>query len=155
MVLLDADDGQSVMGAVGDNLVFADGFDGGATTVTPTFFLENSFTNTTALRIDPTFDMEVLSAFLGADFPDFINALGIADASLTLEPLFEINLTTPGPAVNVFNQSWMSPFDSIQTASFVVNVPEPGALALFGIGLLALGASGALQRRRQALQLAA
>jgi hypothetical protein len=147
MVRLDASDGQSVTGAVGSNLVF-NTFAGGETTVTPTFFLQNNFRNITSLRIDPTFDLELLAAHLGLDLPDVVNALGVGDINLNFGPLFETHQFLAGPDVDVFNQSWTIPFAPIVGANFIVRVPEPTTLALFGIGFALFGV-GALRNRRR------
>ena len=153
MVRLDASDGQSVTGAVGSNLVF-NTFAGGETTVTPTFFLQNSFRNITSLRIDPTFDMELLAAHLGLDLPDVVNALGVGDINLSFGPLFETHQFLAGPAVDIFNESWTIPFDPIVGASFIVRVPEPATVTLFGIGLALFGVGALRNRRRREQDLA-
>jgi len=148
MVTLDAEDGQSVTGSVGDALEF-DRFAAGFTSVTPTFQLMNEFTNITYLDITPTFLIAALEAGLILDLPGVVNSLGVDDLSLILGPLFEFEADFDVLAsIPIFSQSWEIAFDPITAASFVVYVPEPGALALFGIGVLLLGANGALRRRR-------
>ncbi len=145
MVQLDLSDGQSKTVAVGDSVLF-DTPVAKETTVTPTFFLDNTFTNTTSLRIDPTFDLEILSAHLGLDLPGIVNALGVPDININLGPLFEQHLTTPGPDIAVFDQSWALPFDQVMAANFTIRTPEPGALILLGTGLLGVAVS---RRRRR------
>ena len=152
MVKLDASDGQSVTGAVGDSLLF-NTFMGGDTLVTPTFFLQNNFTNLTQLVITPTFDLEALKAHLKLDLPGIANDLGVDDIDFGFGPLFSCHI--PGNCsngfafnVNVFNDSWQIPFAPVVGDAFIVRVPEPTTLLLFGFGFALRGAS-ALRRRRQ------
>jgi hypothetical protein len=152
LVTLNASDGQSVTGAVGSNLLF-NKFAGGETLVTPTFKLDNKFTNLTSLVITPTFDLEVLKAHLNINMPD-IAGFNIPDVNLGFGPLFQCHI--PGvcfdPNINlnvpIFNQSWTIPFDPVVGDAFIVKVPEPASLTLFGIGLALFGA-GALRNRRR------
>ena len=149
MVRLDAADGQSVTGAVGSNLLF-DTFLNKETLVTPTFFLQNNFRNTTTLVISPTFDLEALEAHLILNLPSIANDLGVPDVNLTFGPLFETHQSLDFN-LNVFNESWQIPFAPIVGEGFIVRVPEPTSLALFGIGLALFGA-GALRNRRRRQQ---
>lgn len=148
MVTLAADDGQSVTGAVGTGLEF-DRFAIGEAFVTPTFQLTNTFRNTTYLDITPTFLIAALEAGLILDLPGVVNSLGVSDISAILGPLFEFEAEfDPLFSIAIFDQSWEIAFDPITAGSFLVNIPEPGLIALLGIGMLLLVGNAAAVRRR-------
>jgi hypothetical protein len=150
MVQLDFTTGESFSVPVGDSVnIIAPDY---TTTigVTPTFYMDNLFTNTTSLRIDPTFDFELLAAGVGIDFPGVVNDLGIGDLNLGFGPLYELHLTTAGPAIALFSESWeLQGFQEFQTAALSIQVPEPNTLVLFVIGLF--GAAGWFRWRRKRL----
>ena len=98
-------------------------------------------------------DLEALKAHLKLDLPGIANDLGVDDIDFGFGPLFSCHI--PGNCsngfafnVNVFNDSWQIPFAPVVGDAFIVRVPEPTTLLLFGFGFALLGAS-ALRRRRQ------
>jgi hypothetical protein len=116
------------------------------TLVTPTFSLRGLFSNDTLLGIDGIFDLAVLQASLG------LEAFGLSLDLGQLGPLFGFsargNLFNTPP---LFSQDFsLAGFNSVRGQSFMLSaqVPEPGALVLFGIGLIALGMA---RRRRPSL----
>jgi hypothetical protein len=150
MVRLDFTTGESFSVPVGESVSMVAPDYGTTIGVTPTFYLDNLFTNTTSLRIDPTFDFELLAAGVGIDFPDVVNGLGVGDVELGFGPLFGYNWTTAGPAIALFSESWeLQGFQEFQTAMLSIQVPEPNTLVLFVIGLF--GAAGWFRWRRKRL----
>jgi hypothetical protein len=143
MATLEFSDGQSETFEVGSDVVFD--VPDGDVTVTPTLFLANTFTSKTFLRVDPTFDLELLAAALMADFPGVVNGLGIPDVDLMFGPLFELHKFLEGPRVAVFNESWALPFDLVVASAFIMEVPEPGTVLMLAIGLI--GVAGFRGRR--------
>lgn len=147
-VTLDAADGQSTSGSVGDSLEF-NTFASGDTLVTPTFQLLNNFRNQTFLDITPTFLLTLIEAGFELDLPSVVNALGVSDVNLGFGPLYELE-----PSFNVlasipiFDQNWQIAFTPVTTDGFLVTVPEPGTLALLGIGLLVIGGTSAARRKK-------
>ena len=145
MVTLDAADGQSATGAVGSGLNF-NTFGQQETLVTPTFNLWNLFTSTTYLDITAGFMLEALSAGLSVDFGGIIPGV-----NLNLPALLSLDAGTTLGSVEVYSNSWAMAFAPVVGEGFIVRVPEPGILALFGIGLVALGATAGRRRRSRSL----
>lgn len=113
---------------------------GSALGITPTFFLDNLFTNMTGLEIDPFMELNLLS--LMADFSVGPFDFGLLDVSLLDLPLRLEN----GLGFNVFKNSFALDFPSFTTESFIVTVPEPGIVALLGLGFV-----GVVVMRRRTL----
>jgi hypothetical protein len=137
----------SLAGLVWDDLPTM-AFDGGITTVTPTFYLgaqigseffanAGELFNQLFLDIDGNVRVDLLQAAFGTPFGDL--SIGIGNL---FDHTFDI-FTTPAIFASRFA---MAGFEPIIGASFTVMVPTPGTLLLLGSALMLIGA----RRWRQA-----
>ena len=97
--------------------------------VSPTFFLENEFTNKTGFDIDPFMELALLCA--SASFDVGIFSFGVLDVCARKFPF-----RADGPNINVFDETFALNFSSFATSPFFITaVPEPGTVMLFAVGL--------------------
>lgn len=134
MVGFKLENGYTASVRVGDSasFVFPEGF--GDLDITPTFWLDNTFSNDTGMRIDPTFKVEALS---------------LSGHGLNLGPLFSYDMRAEGPGFDIFSKDFqLQGFEQFTTASFSIEAtPEPGTLVLLGIGLMSVGVLARKQRK--------
>jgi len=131
----------------------------GGLDLTPVFRLDNTFTNETALRIDPLFHFLLVQTqgYMSID----IAGIRILDhRSLFFGPLYQYDWTTPGLEFPLYTKDFAVNFGAMQGDSFHLGeggpiwiegpasgeVPEPGSIILFGTGLLALAVVTRLRR---------
>lgn len=114
--------------------------------VTPSVVQDGSLVGVTELRFRAEFDQS-------AGTPDGIFAVGSTDFNDTPSPILKVT-------TNTFNDGFVvsSVSDGLTVvrvgeasrASSVFQIPEPGALGLFGLGLLGLGIAARRQRKAAA-----
>jgi hypothetical protein len=135
----------------------------GGLNLTPVFRLDNTFTNETALRIDPLFHFLLVQTegYLSIEDPLFGTRV-LNHESLYFGPLYKYDWTTGGPEIPVYTKDFGVSFGQIQGDSFHLGeggpigiegpnlgqVPEPGSLVLFASGLVALTLAVKMRRRK-------
>lgn len=103
--------------------------------VSPTFFLDNMFTNKTGFDIDPFMELSLLCA--NASFDVGIFSFGVLDICAQQFP-FRSN----GPNVNVLDSTFALNFAQIAASPFFIrSVPEPSTVLLIMAGLVGLAYS--------------
>ncbi len=133
----------------------------GGLDITPIFRLDNTFTNETALRIDPLFHF-LLVETQGLLSIDVLGIRVLEKESLSFGPLYQYNWTTPGIEIPLYCKDFAMSFSPMRGDSFHLGegglvgiegpdpgeVPEPGSMILFGTGLLALAVAAKLRKRK-------
>lgn len=158
IVSLDLGNGQApIEFAAGESVTITLPEDGGIH-LTPTFRLDNSFTNTTDIAGDASLTVEALQAAIDVVIPDvaievptiFQPFLGtsigfpIPDVNINGGPLLSDTTNSPW-AAPAFTDTWeLQGFQAFSGDSIFL-IPEPSSLALAGIGLITFLAFG---RRR-------
>jgi len=126
MVGFKLENGQFFSMPVGSSttLIFPEGF--GDLDITPTFWLDNVFSNDTGLRIDPEFSVKALSA---------------SGYGMNLGPLFSYDWRGTIADIDLFSKDFqLQGFEKFTTEGFsVAATPEPATWLLLGFGLIAAG----------------
>ncbi|MGE0085587.1 MAG: PEP-CTERM sorting domain-containing protein [Desulfococcaceae bacterium] len=110
--------------------------------ITPTFWLNNTFTNDTGLRIDPYAELSVLQASAKLEI------LGIPLFNDSFGPVYSDNWRPEGFDMDIYSNAFqLQGFDQFTTEAFQVTaavpgpvapVPEPATVSLLSLGLLSL-----------------
>jgi len=130
----------------------------GPISLTPSFRLENTFTNITDIAGDASLTIEALESSINFEIPNvdiavpelFEPFLGdsisipIPDVSVNGGPLLSDTTNAPW-AAPAFAQSWELEGFQTFTGEAIISIPEPSSIVLAGIGTLALLA---VSRRR-------
>ncbi len=134
MVGFEFENGYTASMRVGDSasFIFPEGV--GDMDVTPTFWLENTFYNDTGMRIDPQFG---------------VDALSLSGYGVNIGPLYSYDWRGDGLELGIFSDDFeLQGFDSFTTENFSIQAtPEPGTLALLGIGLMSSGVFARKKRK--------
>lgn len=132
MVSFKLETGQIITMPVGSStsFIFPEGF--GDLEITPTFWLDNVFSNDTGMQIDPEFSVRALSA----------DGYG-----MSLGPLFSYDWRGSLGEIDLFSKDFqLQGFERFTTASFSIGAtPEPATWVLLGLGLILAGIT--LQRK--------